>query len=100
MCVLSLPRRNGFRVIQGIDEKGVCHSPLPSRPPPAILISRSFHIQRGYNQVCLCAAVCTCRPSGLRAREQRAKTGNGRDIDPHSETLLIMATLLKGTLGT
>lgn len=94
-CVLSLLRRNGCRVIRGIDEKGVCCPPPPH--PPAILVSRSFHIQRGYS---LCAAVCTCGPSGLRASGQRAKTGDAQDTGPHSGTLLIMAILLKGTLGT
>lgn len=49
MCVLSLLRRHGFRMIQGIAGKGVCVVPLPL--PTAILLSRSFHTQRGCNQV-------------------------------------------------
>lgn len=54
MCVLSLLRRNGFRVIQGIAAKEVT-PPFPL--PTAILLSRSFHIERGCNQVTMCCSV-------------------------------------------
>lgn len=95
-AVLSLLRRNGSRVIQGIDEKGVCPPPLPFHPSWFL----GHFTYRGAATRCPCAAVCTFKPSGLRDSGQRAKTGNDQDIGSHSGTLLIMATLLKGTLGT
>lgn len=57
MCLES-PQEKWLQGDSGIDEKEVCHSPLSPLPSPlVILVFRSFHIQRGYNQVSVCCSV-------------------------------------------